>query len=223
MAARHRWTRHQEGAVLSRPNWLGIVLACLCTHGGSAWAQAGGVPELNIGQAAPEFSALDENGKHRQLSDFRGSYVVLEWTNRACAFVKKYYGADDMQALQHEARARNVVWLTVSSTPPGHAGYMDAEGAQRFRNRYQSEATAILLDPDGRLGRQYDVEVTPELFIIDPDGKLVYTGGMDDRPSSRIADIDEATDYVGEALDDALAERPVSQPITRAYGCPIEY
>lgn len=208
---------------LSRPIWLSVVLACSCIHGTWAWAQPGGVPELAIGQAAPEFSATDENGERRRLADFRGSYVVLEWTNRDCAFVKKYYNADDMQALQNDARARNVVWLTVSSTAPGRAGYMDAEGAQRFRNRYAAVPTAILLDPDGHLGRQYDVEVTPQLFIIDPQGRLVYMGAMDDRPSARITDIDQATDYVGEALDDALAGRPVSRPITRPYGCPVEY
>ena len=52
---------------------------------------------------------------------------------------------------------------------------------------------------------------------------LVYMGGMDDKPTTLIADVDHAIDYVGEALDDTLAGRPVSRPITRAYGCPIEY
>ena len=52
---------------------------------------------------------------------------------------------------------------------------------------------------------------------------LVYTGGMDDRPSTRSADIDGATDFVAEALDDVLAGRPVSRPVTRACGCPVEY
>ncbi|NCF80811.1 MAG: thioredoxin family protein, partial [Proteobacteria bacterium] len=124
---------------------------------------------------------------------------------------------------QYDARSRDVVWLTVTSTAPSHAGYMDGGGAQRFRNRYDAKPTSILLDPDGRMGRQYDVEVTPEIFIIDPTGILVYMGGMDDKATTSVADVDGATDYVGNALDDTLAGRPVSRPITRAYGCPIVY
>jgi hypothetical protein len=96
-------------------------------------------------------------------------------------------------------------------------------GAERFRNRYGAVPALILLDPDGRMGRQYDVEVTPELFIIDPEGVLIYMGGMDDKPTIRVADIAEATDYVGMALDEALEGKPVSRPITRPYGCPIVY
>jgi peroxiredoxin len=204
-------------------DWLIVVAVSLCIYGGPAWGQSDQVPELAIGKPAPNFSAIDENGNRRRLSDYHGSHVVLEWTNRDCVFVKKHYDSNYMQALQNDALARNVVWLTVTSTAPGRAGYMDAGGAQRFRNRYQASPTAILLDPEGRMGRQYDVEVTPQIFIIDADGILVYMGGMDDRPSTRSADIDPATDYVGEALDDTLAGRPVALPITRPYGCPIEY
>jgi peroxiredoxin len=196
--------------------------AALC-GGTTAWGQAATVPEIAIGRPAPEFSAMDENGERRRLSDFRGSHVVLEWVNSACPFVRKHYESDNMQSLQNDARSRGAVWLTVTSTAPSHRGYMDGGGAKRFRNRFGGEPTLFLLDPDGRMGRQYDVEVTPQVFIIDPEGILVYMGGMDDKPTTRVDDVDQAIDYVGDALDDTLAGRPVSRPITRAYGCPIEY
>ncbi len=208
---------------MGRPGWLTVAIAALFLLSGLAWGHSGPVQNIAIGKPAPNFSAVDEYGQRRRLSDYRGSHVLLEWTNRDCPFVRKHYDSDNMQSLQSDARSRGVVWLTVTSTAAGHAGYMDAGGAQRFRNRYHAAPTSILLDPDGRLGRQYDVEVTPQVFIIDPDGKLVYMGGMDDRPTTRIADIDLASDYVGEALDETLAGRPVSRPITRAYGCPIVY
>jgi peroxiredoxin len=202
---------------------LVAVAVVLCVHGGPAWGQSQQIPEIVIGKPAPNFSAMDENDHRRRLSDYRGSIVVLEWTNRDCPFVKKHYDSNNMQALQNDARSRGVAWLTVTSTAPSHRGYMDAGGAQRFRNRYQATPTSILLDPDGRMGRQYDVEVTPQVFIIDGDGILVYMGGMDDKATTRVADVDRATDYVGEALDDSIAGHPVSRPITRPYGCPIVY
>ena len=208
---------------MTKPDWLIAVAVAVIIHTGPVWGQAEQVPQIAIGKPAPDFSAIDEHERRQRLSDYRGSYVVLEWTNRDCPFVKKHYDSDNMQSLQNDARARGVVWLTVSSTAPGHAGYMDGGGAERFRNRYDAIPTSILLDPDGRMGRQYDVEVTPQIFIIDPDGVLIYMGGMDDRPTTRAADVDQATDYVGEALDDALGGRPVARPITRTYGCPIKY
>jgi len=191
--------------------------------GGLVWAQPDRVPEIAIGDPAPDFSAVDQNGQQRRLSDFHGSIVVLEWTNRDCAFVKHHYNANNMQALQNDARTANVVWLTVSSSAPGSAGYMDADGAKRFLNRYQATPSAVLLDPDGHMGRQYDVELSPQVFIIDANRILIYMGSMDDQPSTRMTDIDQATDYVGEALENAVAGRPVTRPITRPYGCPIEY
>ena len=208
---------------MGRPDWLTVAVAALFLLSGLSRGYSGPVQDVAIGKPAPNFSAVDEYGQRRRLSDYRGSHVVLEWTNRDCPFVKKHYDSDNMQSLQNDARARGVVWLTVTSTAAGHAGYMDAGGAQRFRNRYHATPTSILLDSDGRMGRLYDVEVTPQIFIIDADGKLVYMGGMDDRPTTRIADIDLATDYMAEALDETLAGRPVSRPITRAYGCPIVY
>ena len=45
----------------------------------------------------------------------------------------------------------------------------------------------------------------------------------DEVAAERIADIADATDYVGMALDEALEGKPVSRPITRPYGCPIVY
>ena len=199
------------------------VLVPMLVHAAGAWATSGQVAPVAVGLPAPQFSAIDELGERRRLSDYRGAYVVLEWVNRACPFVQEHYESDYMQALQNDARARGVVWLSVSSTASGHPGYMDADGAARFRARYDAMPTSILLDPDGRMARLYDVDVTPQIFIIDPQGVLIYMGGMDDRPTSRAGDIDGATDFVGDAIDQALTGRPVARPVTRAYGCPVVY
>ena len=53
----------------------------------------------SVGSAAPEFSAPDANGKTQSLSEYKGKYVVLEWFNPECPFVKKHYGSDNMQKL----------------------------------------------------------------------------------------------------------------------------
>jgi hypothetical protein len=52
-----------------------------------------------VGQAAPAFTLTDSNGTEHSLADFRGKTVVLEWFNHECPFVKKHYGAGNMQRL----------------------------------------------------------------------------------------------------------------------------
>ena len=55
-----------------------------------------------IGSAAPDFNLTDVDGKTHTLSEHKGKYVVLEWTNPGCPFVQKHYGSGNMQKLQTE-------------------------------------------------------------------------------------------------------------------------
>src|SRR5690349_21447259 len=75
-----------------------------------------------VGANAPDFSLTDAAGKTRQLSEFKGKYVVLEWFNPECPFVKKHYGSGNMQKLQQEYTGKGVVWLSIDSSAPGTEG-----------------------------------------------------------------------------------------------------
>ena len=74
-----------------------------------------------VDEPAPAFTLTDSTGKSHSLADYAGKTVVLEWTNHECPFVKKHYGADNMQAQQRDATGKEVVWLTVNSSAPGEA------------------------------------------------------------------------------------------------------
>ena len=56
--------------------------------------------KAEIDKPAPDFTLTDSNGKTHSLSDFKGKYVVLEWVNFGCPFVKKHYNSGNMQKLQ---------------------------------------------------------------------------------------------------------------------------
>src|SRR6267378_8300568 len=75
-----------------------------------------------VGSAAPDFSLTDAKGKTHSLSEYKGKYVVLEWFNPDCPFVKKHYGSGNMQKLQEEYTDKGVVWLTIDSNAPGFEG-----------------------------------------------------------------------------------------------------
>ena len=51
---------------------------------------------LQIGEPAPGFTAIDTSGKSRDLGDFRGKPVILEWTNHDCPYVRKHYNSGNM-------------------------------------------------------------------------------------------------------------------------------
>ncbi|QBK04067.1 thioredoxin family protein [Hylemonella gracilis] len=176
-----------------------------------------------IGQAAPDFSLRDVNGKTVRLSDFRGRHVVLEWNNPSCPFVQKHYGSGNMQQLQKEAAARNVAWLTINSTETGHGDYQAPAQLARWMREQGGVPAATLMDADGAAGRAYGARVTPHMYIVDPQGRLIYAGGVDDKPSARASDLVGATNYIRVGLRQALAGQPLSQPTTRAYGCTIKY
>ena len=176
-----------------------------------------------VGRPAPLFELKDARGKTVRLADFKGKHVVLEWTNPGCPFVAKHYGSQNMQGLQKEFTAQGVVWLSVSSTAPGHPEYLaPAELAARYQ-AWGASATGLLLDDSGAVGKAYAAKTTPHLFVIDPTGKLVYAGGIDDKRSADPADLKTAKNFVRAALLESLAGKAVSLPSAVPYGCGIKY
>lgn len=184
-------------------------------------ATAHAAPE--VGKPAPDFSAVDSNGKTHKLTGYRGKIVVLEWTNDGCPYVKKHYGSGNMQSLQKYAAAKGIVWLTIVSSAPGKQGYVDGAQANELTKSRGAAPTAVLLDPEGAVAHLYDARTTPHMFIVNKDGTLVYMGGIDDKPTSNPDDIPSAKNYVRVALDEVLAGKPVAEAVTRPYGCSVKY
>jgi len=165
----------------------------------------------------------DAKGKSHSLTEYKGKYVVLEWFNPECPFVKKHYGSGNMQKLQKEFTGKGVVWLSIDSSAPGLGGSLTAEQATKTMNDWKTQQTALLLDPEGKAGRAYGAKNTPHMFVISPEGKIVYEGAIDSKASPNPNDIPESTNYVKVALDESLAGKPVSNPNTKPYGCSVKY
>jgi peroxiredoxin len=175
------------------------------------------------GQAAPDFSEADTAGKAVRLADFRGKFVVLEWTNPECPFVRKHYESRNMQGLQKEFGGRDVVWLAVNSTVLGHAEHKSGTQMADWMRGQGAAARAVLIDADSSTGRLYAAKTTPHMFVIDPQGKVVYAGAIDDRRSANPADVKGARNHVRAALDEAMAGKPVTVASTTPYGCSVKY
>ena len=176
-----------------------------------------------VGSAAPDFSLTDANGKSHSLSEYKGKYVVLEWFNPECPFVKKHYGGGNMQKLQEQYTSKGVVWLTIDSNAPGTEGNLSPEQAEKVASAWKTKQTALLLDPEGKAGRAYGAKNTPNMVIVNPEGKIVYQGAIDSKATPNPSDIPSSTNYVKVALDESLSGKPVSNPTTKPYGCSVKY
>jgi hypothetical protein len=78
------------------------------------------------------------------------------------------------------------------------------------------------LDSEGKVGNLLGAKTTPHMYVIDPTGKLVYTGAIDDTPSTDPAEKSKVN-YVQVALAEAIAGKPVTTALTKAYGCSVKY
>lgn len=188
-----------------------------------AVASMPGMAAAKVGAMAPDFTVTDMNGKSHKLSDFAGKFVVLEWLNYGCPFVGKHYGSGNMQALQKEWTAKGVVWLSVISSAPGQQGHSSPEQARADYKAKGSNATTVILDESGALGKAYGARTTPHMFVIDPKGRLIYNGGIDDKPSTDQADVKTAKNYVSAALSEAMAGKAVTTATSQPYGCNVKY
>jgi peroxiredoxin len=194
-----------------------LTLTAFCT------GTLGAAEAPKVGAPAPSFTLTDANGKSHSLGEFKGKYVVLEWFNPGCPFVQKHYKSDNMQGLQKQFTSKDVVWLTIDSAAPGKEGYLTADEANKQIADWKIKSTALLLDPDGKVGHEYAATNTPHMYVVDPSGKLIYSGAIDSKPTANPDDIASSTNYVKVALDEAMAGKPVTTPTSRAYGCSIKY
>jgi hypothetical protein len=199
-----------------------VFVATTVTLAGLA-AATSAQAQATVGQSAPAFTAMDTAGKPVSLADFKGKHIVLEWTNPGCPYVKKHYDGGNMPVTQKAATGQGVVWLSINTTAKSHSDYLAPNDLVAWQKAKGAVPSRTLMDSDGKLGRAYGARTTPHMYIVDPAGKLVYAGGIDSIPSSNAADIVKATNYVNQALGEALAGKPISQPVTRAYGCSVKY
>lgn len=181
------------------------------------------VHAAKVGEKAPEFQVKDQKGVEHKLSDYKGKFVVLEWLNEECPFVKKHYGSGNMQKLQKEYTGKNVVWLSVISSAKGKQGYLTGEEVTAKMTKDHMSSTAVLIDASGVMGKAYGAKTTPHMFIINPEGTLAYNGAIDNNDSSNAKDIPTATNYIAEALNSVLKGEKIQVAQTKPYGCGVKY
>jgi AhpC/TSA family len=193
-----------------------LIALLLCALSPRIWA-------AKVGEPAPDFTVTASNGKSIQLWDYRGKYVVLEWHNNCCPYVGKHYNSRNMQRLQKQWTSRGVIWFTILSSAPGKQGYATASEENDYLTKMRAAPTAALLDATGEIGHLYEAKTSPQMVVINPEGIMIYSGAIDDKPTTDLQDVTNATNYVSQALEESMAGKQVQTPTTRPYGCSVKY
>ena len=176
-----------------------------------------------IGKTAPAFTTKDVTGKTISLSDFKGKTIVLEWFNFDCPFVVKHYSSGNMPKLQADAAKKDIIWLSINSSAEGKQGYFKPSKMAERAAKDGSKAAYILMDTDGKIGKNYDAKVTPHLYIIHKDGTLVYNGAIDSKATTESADVATAETLFANALTAVIAGKEVVNAVNKPYGCGVKY
>jgi thioredoxin-dependent peroxiredoxin len=135
------------------------------------------MPQLQVGDTAPDFTAVTDEGKRVKLSDYRGKRVVVYFypkddtpgcTTQACSFRDNYVQLEE----------RNAVVLGISPD--------SQESHQKFKIKFNLPFT-LLVDEDHAIADAYgawgektnfgktSMGVIRSQVVIDENGKVVAT------------------------------------------------
>jgi peroxiredoxin len=188
----------------------------------------------NVGEKAPDFSLQGSDGKTYELSKVmknKDTVVVLEWFNEGCPYVRKHYGAGNMQRLQGEELAKgHIAWFTISSSAKGKQGYLSSvEDAKKIATEKGMKNTALLLDPGSKIAAAYGAKTTPHMFVINKKGLIAYNGAIDSQDTARPIKLEEYKNdksikkYVEDAVTAVAADGTPKVATTDPYGCSVKY
>lgn len=180
-----------------------------------------------IGAKAPGFVLKTIDGKDVNLSDYKGSIVVLEWTNHECPVVQRYVvkqksmqktlaSLKDKAAKISSEKPVDVIWLAIDSS------HFCEDKKKEIQGYYAEQKIGYpyLLDASGEVGRKYGAKTTPHMFVIDAKGVLAYSGSLDD---DRYGGAENVRNYVSDAVTALLNGSTVEVSKSKTFGCSVKY
>ena len=141
---------------------VGGLFAIDRTMGGSGELGALDGRRPEVGEPAPEFALREPGGAVRQLSDYDGKPVWINFWATWCGPCRREL--PDIERLAAEFEDEGLVVLTVNQE-------QSASDAEAFWEELGLELP-ILLDSDGAVSEQYRLVGLPNNFFIDEDGVL---------------------------------------------------
>ncbi len=173
---------------------------------------------LQLGEQAPDFKLPATDGNTYQLSDFKDADIlVIFFTCNHCPYV---IGSDEVTRKTVEKFApQGVKFVGINSNSKNTYAEDDFEHMVARMEEHKFPWLYLYDEPQA-IAKAYGALRTPHFYVFDKDCRLIYTGrGVDNpRDSGKIMVND-----LERALEEHLAGKPVSVPLTNPIGCNVKW
>ena len=186
-----------------------LILAGVIMAGSARPADTAMAPA--IGATIEDFSLPDTDGKNHALSSLKGKNgTVLIFISVQCPISNGYN--DRMAKLAADYNARGITVVGINSNKSESAADVKAHAAEKHLD------FTILKDPGNKIADLLGAQHTPEAYYLDANNKLLYHGRID----NSVNPAQVQSNDLREALDEALAGKPIQKTTSLAFGCSIK-
>ena len=171
-----------------------------------------------IGERINDFTLPDIHGRNRSLVEFADKPVlVVAFLGTECPLARLY--GPRLQELSQRYVEHGVAFVGID------ANQQDSLADLTAFSRQHGVEFPLLKDRDQAVADKFGVVRNPEVFVLDKDRAIRYRGRIDDQyglgSSSGYARTKVKVRHLGDALDELLAGKSISQPVTQPIGCLI--
>jgi peroxiredoxin len=158
------------------------------------------------------------DGKETSIAAVKGAKgTLVVFSCNACPWAKAWESR--IVELGNGYSKKGIGVIVINSNDPA----VNAEDAfdvmiQHAKDRKMTYPYAV--DATSEVARAFGATHTPEAYLFDRDGKLVYHGAVDDNAKEPQK---VSKRWLKDALDAALAGKPVPVAETKALGCSIKF
>lgn len=138
---------------------------------------------LPIGTIAPNWELTNSDGKKRQLSDYKGKVVIMDFWATWCAPCIK--AQPQLQTIHNTFK--NVVVIGMD--------YLDRNNIDLNEYKKKNKLSYEMVLNSERIAEAYKVRVLPTVYVIDKSGKIIYSAlGYNEKEEELLMSIiDKAT------------------------------
>ncbi len=173
--------------------------------------------EVGLGTKAPQFTLVNAvDNRNVSFKPGDGKLSVVVFTCNQCPYARAF--EPRLIEIGKQYAPRGVAFYAIDSNDDSK---YDVETMANMRDRAvkNSYPFPYLKDGNSEIARAYGARVTPHVFVVDGKGVVRYHGYVDDsaRPEER------TNAGLTNALDALLANQPVANASTKAFGCSIKW
>jgi peroxiredoxin len=167
-----------------------------------------------VGRKIDNFTLRDQRGKVCSLEDFQDKkLVVVAFLGTECPLAVLY--GTRLESLAKKFASQGVQFLAINSNSQDSLSEVAAYA------RLHSITFPILKDPDNAVADHFAAIRTPEVFLLDEQREVKYWGRIDDQYAISVQLDKPRRHDLRIAIEELLADKPVSQSVTEAVGCHI--